>query len=148
MLKRINCHCVVFNMDSECFFYFLGTSTKKQLDKTVCCTVLFNMNIVSCIVGIQKTKQQKSNNLQLYTGMCIFMFCTYFSELISYSICFSLCSIQPFVSHREMHKDSFLKPCLFYAMFVLGGSLLRMRLQKFKSYLLCWLQLICYKSVA
>lgn len=38
--SKTNCHCVVFNMDSECFFYFWGTSTKK-VNNTVChcCTV-------------------------------------------------------------------------------------------------------------
>lgn len=52
--------------------------------------------------------------------MCIFMFCTYFSEMVSvsYSIRFYLCSISPFVSHREIHKDVFLKPWL--VLFILG----------------------------
>lgn len=61
--------------------------------------VLFLLKYEYCVLYCRKSRKQSSktsNNLQFYnTSMCIFMFSTYFSEMVSvsYSICFYLCSI-------------------------------------------------------
>lgn len=66
---------VVFNMDSECFFYFWVYKNGQRHSFVTVVLFMLNMNIVSCWnpendVAKKKRKKKKSNNFRL--PVCVF----------------------------------------------------------------------------
>lgn len=115
--KKKKSHRVVFNMDSECFFYFWVYKNGQRHSFVTVVLFMLNMNIVSCWNPendvAKKEKEKKRAIISSYryvyfhvlywflrNGLCLLHF------LLLY-----LCSMQPFVSHREIHKDLFLNLC-------------------------------------
>lgn len=98
---------------------FTSASTKKGQRHSFVTVVLFmlNMNIVSCCwnpennVAKNKTKKRAIISSYWYVYFHVLYWFLNNGLCLLHFLLLYLCSMQPFVSHREIHKDLFLNLC-------------------------------------
>lgn len=108
--SKTNCLCVVFNMDSECFFHFWGTSTKKVNDTVChCCTV--SVKYEYCVLYCRNPENKVAKKAIIYSSIpvCVFQCSVLISQRwsLSLTVSASICVVYSHLFHIENYIKTY-----------------------------------------
>lgn len=113
--KKATVIVLCFDMDSELLFSFWGGNVCWKMVKwyRLSLSYWFCSEYEYCVLLCRNPENRvakKSNNLQFYTGMCIFMFCTFFFSQrwsLSLTVSASICVAYSHLFHIEKYMKTY-----------------------------------------